>query len=314
MPRLALLSRPYFQWSMDAYGGLYDETQALTRALASHGVETHLVNWSHNADALQDYDAIWLQTYAGYEHHADAFLEMLQQLDTAGIPCLNSSSLVRWNMHKHYLQALETTGIPVLPTLYANTHDKTQFQTLVKQQGWDEVVAKPAVSAGAWHTARLHATDTHGWQRYISELPDATDMLIQPFAPEIVTDGEWSLLFFQQRFSHAVRKTAKTGDFRIQHVHGGSYEHIKPEQALLDQAMRALQALPESPLYARVDGIRRNGQLLIMEIELIEPFLYLLPEPQHAENAARAIAAELETLTRQPDSQPPSLRSLIGLG
>ena len=115
-------------------------------------------------------------------------------------------------------------------------------------------------------------------------------MMLQPFAPEIVTEGEWSFLFFSGEFSHAVCKTPAQGDYRIQHYHGRRYTHVTPTPQQLEQARQVMESLPQIPAYGRVDGIMRNGKLLVMEVELIEPFLYMLPDEDAVTRAAAALA------------------------
>jgi len=114
-------------------------------------------------------------------------------------------------------------------------------------------------------------------------------VMLQPFADEILSDGEWSFIFFGGKLSHCVNKRAKQGDYRIQHTHGGRYEKVTPPPELLTQAEAVLAALPEAPTYARVDGIRRDGALLLMEVELIEPYLYLDAYPEGLALLAEAV-------------------------
>jgi glutathione synthase/RimK-type ligase-like ATP-grasp enzyme len=116
-----------------------------------------------------------------------------------------------------------------------------------------------------------------------------TSLLVQPFIAEVATEGEWSLLFFGGRFSHAVLKRPKPGDFRMQGDHGGSAEAASPPPRLVAAAKRALSRILSPWLYARVDGVESGGQFLLMELEMIEPYLFLGHAPHAAETFAETI-------------------------
>ena len=118
-------------------------------------------------------------------------------------------------------------------------------------------------------------------------------MLIQPFLPEIVVAGEISFLFFGGHFSHAVLKQARDGDFRVQSDFGGRVTPIEPAAAVLSQARRIAAAIPRPGLFARIDAVDRDGSLVLMEIELIEPELFLARDRQAAARLARALRSRL---------------------
>jgi glutathione synthase/RimK-type ligase-like ATP-grasp enzyme len=118
-------------------------------------------------------------------------------------------------------------------------------------------------------------------------------LLAQPFLPEIVADGELSLLFFGGEFSHAVRKRAKPGDFRVQWTHGGTHVAEAVSRSLVDEARRVLAAAPSPGLYARVDGIVRDGRFVLMELEQIEPYLFFAQSTDGAQRFAAAIKAAM---------------------
>jgi len=133
-------------------------------------------------------------------------------------------------------------------------------------------------------------------QPQLDELIENPGAMVQQFIPGIRTRGEWSLSFFAGRFSHAVIKTPKAGDFRVQAEHGGSERRVPPPDFVLAAAKRALAALAEVPLYARVDGVENDGQFLLMELELIEPTLYLTHDPEAPARFADAIAGAMRKL------------------
>jgi hypothetical protein len=144
------------------------------------------------------------------------------------------------------------------------------------------------VSGGAYRTHRLGVADASRVQPALDEILAAGGALIQPFAREIVDEGEWSLLFFAGRFSHCVLKTATQGEFRIQQQFGGSARAVDPPPSLLAAAERIVAALPVAPAYARIDGLRRQGEFVLMEVEVIEPSLFLPADDGAAERYVRA--------------------------
>ena len=174
-----------------------------------------------------------------------------------------------------------------------------------------QVVVKPTISGGAWHTVRGNVGDA-AFDAAVAQLPRELDYLVQPFVPEVVSDGEWSLLYFAGAFSHAVIKRPAAGDYRVQGEHGGSAEPAQPDAATLAAAERALAAVAAighgNHAYVRVDGVISAGRFLIMELELIEPFLHLAAHPGAAERMALDVAARIAH-ARPPEDTPTTLSS-----
>jgi hypothetical protein len=120
--------------------------------------------------------------------------------------------------------------------------------------------------------------------------------MVQPLVGEIERDGEWSLVFFTGRYSHAVLKRPRAGDFRVQREHGGTLESVDPEPSVIAAAARTIAAIPfgdAPPLYARVDGCLVGGALLLMELEVLEPELFLRCAPESAGRLADALLARI---------------------
>ncbi len=244
------------------------------------------VDWS-------TFDAVLIRTIWDYFKHYPAFLVWLDRLDELGIPTINDSALLRWNSNKRYLLQLARLGVPTIPTQLSPAGELGH--TLATMRG-QQVVVKPTISGSAWHTLRGVVGEVV-FDRAVTELPTACDYLVQPFVPEVVSAGEWSLLYFAGTFSHAVIKRPAAGDYRVQDEHGGSIEPSVPNAATLDAADRALAAVAAlghgDHAYARVDGVISAGQFLVMELELVEPFLYLAAQPDAAERLAWDVVARI---------------------
>jgi len=199
-------------------------------------------------------------------------------LDALRLPCLNPVDILRWNSDKSYLLELEALGVPIVPTVLARIG-----MTLEEaMREWDDVVVKPVVSASAHRTWR---TGRGAEERFEAELA-AGDLLVQPFLPEVTEPGEWSLVFLAREFSHAVLKRPASGDFRSQEEHGARVERVEPPAFLLEAARFVLAQVEGPLLYARVDGILRGEEFLLMELELVDPTLFL----EHAAEASGRFA------------------------
>ncbi len=211
-------------------------------------------------------------------------------METEGIPLANSPRIIRPNLDKNYLRELEEKGVPCVPTRWLWPGERADFSIVLKEKGWEKAVAKPAVSNGALNTWVIKPENLEESRRRAEELLAAgNELLVQPFLSEITSEGEWSLMFFNGKFSHAILKKAKPGDFRVQYVHGGTVHPMRPTARMVETGKKLLEMLPETPLYARVDGVRRGREFLLMELELIEPVLFIAHDDAAQRRWARAI-------------------------
>ena len=157
-----------------------------------------------------------------------------------------------------------------------------------------EAILKPAVSGAARHTYRLNAANLDAHEAVLLELLREEAMMLQPFRSSLLTQGELSLIVVGGRCTHAVRKIAKAGDFRVQDDHGGTVHPHTPAADEIAFAESAVAACPQAPLYARVDAVRdAAGALSLMELELVEPELFFRFHPPAADALAAAIAERL---------------------
>lgn len=274
---------------------LTDDDRLAADALARAGAEVEPAVWSDPGLAWSSFDLVILRSCWDYHRREREFHRWLDGLEAEGVALWNPPLLVRWNMDKSYLRELGDLGVEVVPTERVSRGRRLDLAPLLARRGWDEVVVKPAVSASAWGTWRAsRSTAREADERATRQLRE-TSLLVQPFVPEVATEGEWSLLFFGGRFSHAVIKRPKPGDFRVQADHGGSAEAASPPPRLLAAAEHALSRVPWPWVYARVDGVESGGRFLLMELEMIEPFLFLAHAPHAPEAFAAAVLGRLKT-------------------
>ena len=282
-PRIALAN------SAD-HAELHPHDLPLAAALRTAGLEPVAEVWTDPSVDWSSYDAVLLRSVWDYHVRPLEFTEWLSQLDKAGVRLLNDSDLVRWNSDKSYLLELREQGVAIVPSQIAAG---ACLREVVGGLNGQEIVIKPTVSATARHTIRGTA-GSEELSQAMDDLPD-TVYLVQPFQPEIQSEGEWSLIYLDGEFSHAVLKRPAAGDYRVQNDFGGTAELLEPPAAVLAGSEAALAAAKtrRPPVYARVDGIVAGGRYLLMELELIEPYLFLPLAPGSSEHLAKAIANRL---------------------
>ena len=240
-----------------------------------------VVPWVWDQAPSQEFDLLVVRS--PWDYHLKP-TEWLQWIDGQRGPILNPPGVLRWNSDKRYLLELEQRGVPIVPTLLARRGESFCLSQQLGERGWAQAVVKPAVSASAYLTWRTDGSDE---PRFPQQLAGGVP-LIQPFLPEVTQEGEWSLVFLDRTFSHAVVKRPATGDFRSQEEHGARIEPTRVPDNLLEQARAVLEQVEGRLLYARVDGIWREQRFLLMELELVDPSLFLEHHP-----AAQATLAEL---------------------
>ncbi|MEP7188014.1 MAG: hypothetical protein ABI901_02335 [Roseiflexaceae bacterium] len=284
---------------------LTPEDQLVCALLQTLGVQTHAVIWDAPDVAWDSYQAVVVRSCWDYHQHPSRFIAWLRHLEQLQIPLWNPAPILHWNLHKTYLRELQTQGVAIPPTCWLTRGCTAELATIFADHGWKEAVIKPAISATAYHTWRTTREQGRQDQSRFAALLQHSDMLVQQFMDPVVTDGEWSFVFFQKQYSHAVLKKAKPGDFRVQDDFGGTVEVVSPGLTLIAQAQQIINCIKGPLLFARVDGIELDGRLILMELELIEPFLFLTSTPHAIERFARALLKELE-----PQSGQNSFRSL----
>lgn len=270
------------------------DDQPLAAALRDLGVTVDWLVWDAAQTDLSRYDLLVLRSPWDYHHRPAEFRTWLDEVSARGLPLRNPAATVRWNMDKRYLRDLQQRGVEIAPTRFFAAHAAIDLSAVLAEEGWAQAVIKPSVSASAHATWRTtgDGRDSLDGQRLAdmqATLPAEAAILIQPYLPAIAA-GEWSLVFIDRQFSHAVRKTPTQGDFRVQEEHGGTTQAAAAPAALVSAAAQVLEAVPDDLLYARVDGLWGAGGLLLMELEVFEPSLYLRHRAGAAERFAAAIA------------------------
>lgn len=258
-------------------------------ALERRGLRTARLDWARPDFDWSNTRAALFRTTWEYFHRIDEFVAWLDRVGP-GTRFINPVSQVRWNMQKRYLDDLGSRGVRIVATHFVERGSSDSLAAVLDATGWDEAVLKPVVSGAARETYRITPDDTGKLDKRFRKLVAAEAMMLQPFQHAIMDDGELSLMVIGGRFTHAVRKQARPGDFRVQDDHGGTVHghDATPDQIAFAEAATA--ACSPLPLYARVDVVRDNdGFLALMELELIEPEMFFRMHPPAAEMMAEAV-------------------------
>lgn len=272
-----------WDWTYDA------EAAALVR----HGVTVEPLPWTDPGD-LSGYDLVLPLVAWGYHHHYGPWLRLLNRFDAEQLPVANPPSLLWWNSDKTYLTQLAASGVPTVDTVEVDKLDTASLAAAAERFGTPELVVKPPVSASAAGTHRIRVGEP------IPAAERGRRMMIQPFVSSIATEGEHALILFDGVHSHTVVKRPKDGDFRVQPHLGGVTLPSTPPPGAVTLAQRALAAAPAQATYARVDIVSDHlGVLRIMELELIEPALFLEHAPDGGDAFSRAILRAARTATAE---------------
>ena len=282
---------------------LSDDDRLVLDPLRRIGVEVTAVPWDTRDAGWNRFDAIILRSCWDYHERVEEFSAWIDGRERDGSTVVwNSPAVIRWNLDKSYLQELHTAGVPIVPTLLLRKGSSTSLPRLLDQQAWSRAVVKPSISASAFRTWMTTPATAPDQQADFDSLLAKSGVMIQEYFAEVETAGEWSLIFLDGKYSHAVRKRPRTGDFRVQEELGGTVQPVSPSRSLVDQAGRVLIAAGLAPLlYARVDGMVREGTLFLMELELIEPSLFFGFNPGAPARFAAAIRRAIDNAKRSLD-------------
>jgi len=265
------------------------EDSRLQKYLSDKELRVTYKAWTDTTVQWGNYDAVILKSPWDYFDKVTLFRTWLEQLDKAQVPVLNPTNIVRWNLDKSYLLNIEAAGFAIIPTQIIPQHGQFNAASFFEQWHTNTILVKPAISGGAKNTFLVSKTEVAQLTTQVNELLKTETLLVQPFMPEIQTEGEWSMVYFNGIYSHCVLKVAKSGDFRVQHFFGGEIRPVFPPASLLDYGQKLVQQFAPGCLYARVDGLVSKGAFKLMELELIEPLLYLQENNALYENYYQAL-------------------------
>jgi glutathione synthase/RimK-type ligase-like ATP-grasp enzyme len=280
----------FVTWEIPDVDELFADDRALLAEFGARGISAEAVVWSDPGVDWDSFDVALIRSTWDYIDQHDRFLSVLARIEGSTCRLFNPPDAVRWNLDKKYLFDLQRWQVPTVPTWRASVGE-TVLGDLIATQNWSGAVVKSTVGVGA---SDVHRLSTDAVTRTLAQLAERNALgryLVQPLVASAITEGEWSFIFIGGTFSHAVLKKPAPGDYRAHGIYGGSVRPASPSPDDLAQAHAILARLPFALLYARLDLVRINGRLAVMEIELVEPLLYFGFAPEAAGRLAEAVQA-----------------------
>ncbi|MCR9287161.1 MAG: hypothetical protein NXI23_07180 [Bacteroidetes bacterium] len=261
------------------HSALYYDDRYLIVPFQKEGIEIVPVVWDGD-NSFSDLDLLVFRSAWDYHFKMEQFENWLEEINKENIKIFNPISVIQGNYDKFYLKGLAEKGLPIIPTSFVENTESLNLKTLLEKNNWEKAVIKPAVSMSAYQTFSFDQSNSEVLQKELKNTFGAGRVIIQEFAQEIVEEGEWSLIFFDKHYCTAILKKPKKGDFRVQGELGGTAQIAQPSERVIWQAQRILFSFEEPLLYARVDGIIREGNFYLMELELIDPELFFRVSPK----------------------------------
>jgi len=265
----------------------------LWEALTARDVDFERPDWEDEDVDWGSFDVVVVRTTWTYHHARERFLRWVEEV--AAVTTLhNSKEIIAWNSEKSYLKDLDAAGVPVAPTEWFERGETVDLARVMDERGWSSGFIKPLVGAVASDTHRLRMGEdsVREAEDFLNARLKDQAMMLQPYLSRVETEGEISVMFIQGEPTHAVRKLAVAGDYRVQDKHGGTDHLVDLDLTLVALSKRALSVAPgeEPPLYARVDFLFSDeGSAVVNELELIEPMLFFQHQPEASAIFADAI-------------------------
>jgi len=292
--------------TMDDTAGWSIDADLAIPPMQALGWEIDTVPWRAAGVDWDRYDAVYIGTPWDYPQDVAHFISVLGEIDTSRAVLVNDLGLVRWGIPKTYLRDLEARGADIVPSLWRERLAPGGITVFFDALSSDQIVIKPVVSTNATDTFLLDLDDAVNHEPELLRTFAGREFVVQPFIENIRTEGEFSLFYFSGTYSHAIRKTPRQRDFRVQEEHGASIVAVEPEASLLECADGILRLVEPLPVYARCDLVRGpDGRFLLMELELIEPSMYLRMHP----DAPARFASAFDRYVR--DKTAPAAESLL---
>ncbi len=281
------------------------DSELLILELADLGINAEIAVWSDENVDWSSAEVTLLRTPWDYFYRPQEFLSWARRVDKV-TKLINPLEIIEWNIHKKYLLDLEKSQVPIVPTkiilssitsslgarLKNNFGKAENILEIISDFSSEELILKPAISGGSIGIFKGKKDDPQ-LLIHAKEILKNHDLLIQPFIENITKDGEFSLIYFNREFSHAIRKLPADQEFRVQEKYGGTIELYNPTSLQLEIATRAINSAPAKAIYARVDLIRYKNSDVIMELEIIEPELFLKNSKEGIKRLAHLIKINL---------------------
>ena len=292
MARIAILrcgQLPSFvTWDVPNFDELFAEDKLLQRGFEAQGFEADIVVWNRSDIGWNDYNVALIRSTWDYLDQKDLFLEVLARIEASTCKLYNPLEAVRWNIDKHYMFDLEQWNVPIIPTYPASKLGIEGIRKIFVERGWQTAVIKPVIGLAGSYTQKVDLDELADILRELQANHPRQEFMIQPFIESVVTEGEWSFIYFNGKLSHVLLKKPAPDDYRVQGIYGGTIQPAEPRPNDLLQAAAVMATLPFDILQARLDFVRVAGRLSIIEVELIEPIFSFNLVPEGIERLVHA--------------------------
>lgn len=283
--------------SMDSLKNFHTYDKLLIEPMRTLGWMAEEVSWRNEKINWADYDAVIVRSTWDYQNDAEKFISVLEKINSV-THLENDLDLMKWNMNKNYLFQLKQKGVTIVDTIWEKSFNPVLANDYFERLDTDEIIIKPNISANADNTFRLSKEKLKEQGSNLEKIFAQREFMIQPFLNNIIDEGEYSLFFFDGKFSHSVLKKPKEKDFRVQEEHGGNIQPIKASSDMIMIAENIIKKLSTIPLYGRVDLVRtKKNEFALIELELIEPSLYLNKDDQSSVRFVKAFEDKLTGFT-----------------
>lgn len=270
----------FITWDVPNLDELFEEDNLLIRGFEAQGFQASPVVWSEPNIDWNQFDIALIRSTWDYLDASEHFLHALSNIEYSSCKLFNPLSAVRWNMDKHYLLDLEKRGVPIIPSYLTSDVELGTLRKIFVKNQWQTLILKPTIGLAGSNTYRISLNELENTFIKLSAEHPLSEFLMQPFIENIITEGEWSFIYFNRQLSHVLLKRPAPNDYRVQGIYGGTIQSAEPQTQDLLQAEAVIDKLPLDILYARLDFVRVDGKLSVMEVELIEPIFSfnLVPE------------------------------------
>jgi glutathione synthase/RimK-type ligase-like ATP-grasp enzyme len=273
---------------------ILDEDNMVKDALSKRGLKVHRVNWDNTTYDWSDTAHVLFRTTWDYFDRFEEFSLWLEKVNKETV-LINPMKTILWNMDKHYLLDLKKEGINTPPGIFIEKGDNRSLNSHFNEQVWDEAILKPAISGAGRHTYRLNENNVAKYEEIFKALIKEEAMLLQEYQQSITEKGEVAFMVFGGKFSHAILKKAKKGDFRVQDDFGGTVHDYNASEEEILFVEKVVSICKPMPLYARVDIMwDNNDDICVSELELIEPELWFRKSITAADLLAEAITNKIK--------------------
>ena len=280
----------FVTWEIPNVEELFADDRLLIEEFAKRGVEASSVVWRDPGVDWNQFDLALIRSTWDYIDHPREFAATLSGIQATSCRLFNPLEAVRWNSEKHYLLDLQEWGVPTVPTLRAAAMGRAEWERRAVGEGWRGAVLKPVVGAAGQSVRRVGPREIAGALDQLTGEHPQSEFLVQPFIESVRSEGEWSFVYVDGELTHTLLKKPARGDYRAHGIYGGTVEVAEPAPEDARQAQAILAQLPFDLLYARLDLVRVEDRLSVMELELIEPILYFDRAPR---GAGRLVGASI---------------------